>query len=152
MATQVVMKNRRNRARRGARADGFTLLELLVVLLILGLLATIATPQVLGYLGGAKTDTARIQISNISAALDLHRLDVGRYPSKEEGLVSLVRRPADAERWNGPYLRKEQGLTDPWGNPYVYVFPGAHGDYDLSSFGADGAAGGEGENQDVTSW
>ena len=134
------------------RTRGFTLIELLVVLAILGLIAVIAVPQVLNYLGRAKTDTARIEIENIGAALDLYRLDVGRYPSEDEGLEALVRRPADVENWNGRYVKKSDSLLDPWGNTYLYRYPGEHWDYDLYSLGADAAEGGEGENQDVVSW
>ena len=134
------------------RTDGFTLLELLVVLAILGMIAMIAVPQVLNYLERAKADTTRIQIESIGAALDLYRLDVGRYPSEEEGLETLVRRPVDAERWNGPYGKKSESLIDPWGNAYLYRSPGEHGKYDLYSLGADAAEGGEDENQDIVSW
>ena len=134
------------------RTDGFTLLELLVVLAILGMIALIAVPQVLNYLERAKTDTTGIQIESIGAALDLYRLDVGRYPSEEEGIETLVRRPVGVEKWNGPYVKKSESLIDPWGNAYLYRFPGEHGKYDLYSFGADAAEGGEDENQDVVSW
>jgi general secretion pathway protein G len=125
------------------------LLELLVVLAILALLAGLVAPRVIGYLGGAKTDTARMQLHNIEAALDLYRLDNGRYP---EGLDGLMTRPAAAEKWNGPYLKKGSGLSDPWGERYQYRVPGQHGEYDLYSLGADKAEGGDGENQDVKSW
>ncbi len=134
------------------RTDGFTLLELLVVLAILGMIALIAVPQVLNYLERAKTDTTRIQIESIGAALDLYRFDVGRYPSEEEGIETLVRRPVDVETWNGPYVKKSESLIDPWGNAYLYRSPGEHGKYDLYSFGADAAEGGEDENQDIVSW
>lgn len=142
----------RGPADRHRQAGGFTLLELLVVLAILGLLAVIATPQVLKYLGGAKTDSARIQVQQLGATLDLYRLDVGRYPSESEGLEALVQRPADAERWNGPYVKKREMLVDPWGTGFNYRFPGQNGEYDIWSFGADGAEGGDGEDQDVVSW
>jgi general secretion pathway protein G len=128
------------------------LLELLVVLVILGLLATIAVPQVMKYLGGAKTDTAGIQIQGLSTALDLYRLDVGHYPAQEEGLEALLEGPPDVENWNGPYVRKGDMLIDPWNNMFIYRFPGEHGEYDLVTLGADGEEGGEGENQDVVSW
>jgi general secretion pathway protein G len=131
---------------------GFTLLELLVVLAILGLLAVIAVPQVLKYLGGAKTQTARLQVQALSQSLDLFRLDVGRYPTQEEGLQALVRAPANLGQWKGPYVKKQESLIDPWGSPYHYRFPGDHAEIDLYSFGADNAEGGSGENQDVTSW
>ena len=127
-----------------ARCAGFTLIELLVTLAILALLATLATPPVLNYLASAKTDTAKIQIDNLGAALDLYRLDVGRYPTQEEGITALIERPQSAESWNGPYVKKAESLTDPWGEPYIYVIPGDHGDYDLYSLGADQVEGGEG--------
>jgi general secretion pathway protein G len=134
------------------RSAGFTLLELLVVLVILGLLAAIAAPRVMSYLGGAKTDTARIQIESLSTTLDLFRLDVGRYPTEAEGLEALLRQPPGAEGWNGPYVRREEQITDPWGRRYVYRYPGRHLDFDLYTLGADGAEGGEGENREVTNW
>jgi general secretion pathway protein G len=133
-------------------AAGFTLLELLVVLVILGLIAAFAVPQVMKYLGGAQSDAAKIQISNLSTAIDLYRLDVGRYPSQGEGLEALVARPGGIDRWNGPYVKKRQSLVDPWGKDYSYRIPGQHGDYDLFSLGADGVEGGDGDNQDLTSW
>ncbi len=132
--------------------DGFTLIELLVVLVILGLIVAFAAPQVIKYVGGAKSDSAKIQIERLSGVLDLYRLEVGRYPTQEEGLEALVERPADADAWNGPYVKKADSLTDPWGRPYIYQMPGEHGDYDMSSLGADGQEGGEGEDKDVTSW
>lgn len=131
---------------------GFTLIELLVVLVILGLLAAFVAPQVFSYLAQAKTDAANAQVQNIASILDLYRLQVGRYPSEDEGLDALLEAPPDAERWNGPYVKREDALIDPWGNQYVYEFPGEHGDYDLYSLGADGTEGGEDEDQDVTSW
>ncbi len=136
-----------NHRQPGAR--GFTLIELLVVLTILGMIAAFAAPQVFKYLGGAKSDSARIQIENLGATIDLYRLEVGSYPPTLEALVS---RPAGAERWNGPYLKKSKVPKDPWGRDFIYRFPGEHGPYDLLSLGADGVEGGEGENADVTSW
>lgn len=139
--------------RRKARADaGFTLIELLVVLVILGLLAAFAAPQVLKYLGGAKTDAAEAQVKNIAGILDLYRLEVGSYPSEADGLEALVEAPGGVERWNGPYVRQRDTLIDPWGQLYVYRMPGEHGPFDLYSLGADQAEGGDGENQDITSW
>jgi general secretion pathway protein G len=123
-----------------------------VVLVILGLLAAVATPQVMKYLSRAKTQSAALQIHNLGAALDLYRLDVGRYPSTEEGLHSLVEAPPTTTNWNGPYVKKQEMLIDPWGHPYAYRIPGEHGEYDLYSDGADNADGGQGENQDVTNW
>ncbi len=140
--------------KRGARRRqaGFTLVELLVVLIILGLIAAFAAPRVIKFVGGAKTDSARIQIERLSGVLDLYRLQVGRYPSDDESLNSLMEQPADAPNWDGPYLKKADSLIDPWGRPYLYRFPGEHGDYDLYTLGADDQEGGEGENRDLTSW
>jgi len=134
------------------RERGFILVELLVVLVILGLIAAFAAPQVIKYLGSAKTDAATIQIERLSGILDLYRLEVGRYPSTEEGLQALIERPIDAEDWNGPYLKKADALADPWGQAYLYRHPGEHGEFDLYSLGADASDGGEGEDQDVMSW
>ena len=131
---------------------GFSLIELLVVLVILGLLAGLVGPQVIKYIGGASTDTAKQQIENYSAALDLYRLEVGRYPSSDEGLQALVEAPPGVTRWNGPYLKKATVPKDPWGNDYHYQLPGDHGTFDIYSLGADNAEGGEGENQDIVSW
>lgn len=122
------------------------------MLVILGLLAAFAAPQVLSYLGQAKTDAARAQVQNIASILDLYRLNVGSYPSEEVGLDALLEPPPDAPRWNGPYVKRRDVLLDPWGQLYVYRYPGEFGDYDLYSLGADQAEGGEGEDQDVTSW
>ncbi len=146
-----VSRDKNPRGRLSATA-GFTLLELLVVLAILGMLAAFAVPQVMNYLDRARSDSAKIQVSNLSTALDLYRLDVGRYPSTGEGLVGLVTRPTAVDRWNGPYVKKEESLIDPWGEPYDYRSPGQHGAFDLFSLGADMAEGGEGENRDLTSW
>lgn len=132
--------------------SGFTLLELLVVLTLLGLFAVIATPRVLQYLSAAKSDTAQIQVEQLANALDLYRLDVGRYPTEQEGIGALVERPSSAERWNGPYVRKKEMLMDPWGEPFRYRIPGEHGEYDLFSLGADKRDGGEGEDKDLVSW
>lgn len=134
------------------KPNGFTLVELLVVLAILGLLVALAAPRVIKYLGSAKIDTARIQIEKLGGVLDLYRLELGSYPTEQEGLISLVERPAQLDGWNGPYLKNRESLTDPWGRPYEYRSPGEHGEYDLYSLGADGKEGGDGEDQDVTSW
>lgn len=134
------------------RAGGFTLIELLVVLVILGLLAGLIGPQVLRYLGSAKSDTAALQINEIEGGLDLYHLEVGRYPSTEEGLVALVSEPGNVRNWNGPYLKKKRVPQDPWGNEYRYRSPGENGKYDLYSLGADSTEGGDGENQDIVSW
>jgi general secretion pathway protein G len=131
---------------------GFTLVELLVVLVILGLIAAFAVPQVIKYLGKAKTDSANIQIERLSGILDLYNLEVGHYPTTEDGLQALLEQPVDAETWNGPYIKKADSIIDPWGRPYEYRSPGEHGAFDLFTLGKDGTAGGEGEDQDITSW
>ena len=131
------------------RQRGFTLLEILVVLAIIGLIAAIAAPQVFRSLGGAKSDSARVQIEALSTSVDLYRLEVGKLP---EDLEALIRKPSGIERWNGPYLRKNAVPKDPWGVDYHYRAPGEHADFDLYTLGADNAEGGEGENRDVTNW
>jgi len=137
-------------ARRLARADGFTLIELLVVLVIIGLLATLVAPNFIGQSEKAKPKAARAQLENMRNALDMYQLDVGRYPTTEEGLTALRQRPSSATRWSGPYLRDELPM-DPWGRPYIYRSPGeGGGNYDIQSYGADGRAGGEGNNADVS--
>ena len=134
------------------KMPGFTLIELLVVLLILGLLAGLVGPRVLKYLGGAKTDTAALQIEEFGASLDLFHLEVGRYPTTEEGLQALVEEPTGVSNWHGPYVRKNTIPLDPWGNAYPYISPGQNGDYDLFTLGRDNADGGEDEDSDVVSW
>ncbi len=128
------------------RARGFTLIELLVVLAILTLLAGLVGPRVLGQLGGAKAKTAAVQIADLDKSLELFKLDVGRYPTTQEGLQALVTKPGAVNGWNGPYL-KGGVPSDPWGNPYRYANNG--GAIEIISLGADGAAGGDGENADV---
>ena len=141
------LKNRRLKAELG-----FTLLEMLVVMGIIAMLAGLVGPQVMKQLGGAKTKTAKVQIEDLSATLDMYHLDVGKYPTTDQGLQALVERPDDANRWNGPYLRKGKVPLDPWNAEYKYTSPGEKGQFDLYSMGADGAEGGEGEDQDVVSW
>jgi general secretion pathway protein G len=125
---------------------------MLVVLAILALVATIAAPQVIGYLGKARSQTASVQIGQITSALDLFFIDNGRYPSEAEGLAALMQRPGNAPRWAGPYLKRAEGLIDPWGRAYLYRHPGAHGPYDVFSLGADANVGGSGEARDLVSW
>lgn len=129
---------------------GFTLVELLVVMVIIGLLAALVGPRLFPKLGKGKQAAAKAQIELLGQALDQYRLDTGSYPTTEQGLNALVTNPG-VEKWEGPYLKK--GLpVDPWGKPYVYQYPGSHGEYDLISYGRDGKPGGEGEDKDVTSW
>jgi len=130
---------------------GFTLVEILVVIIIIGLLAALVGPRLFGKVGMAKLKTAKAQIELFGTALDALRLDAGRYPTSEEGLKALREKPSGMENWKGPYLPKEIP-SDPWGKSYVYKSPGEHGDYDLTSYGLDGAPGGEGENEDVVNW
>lgn len=137
------MKNKRR------SQSGFTLVELMIVLFILGLLTALVAPRLMGRVGKAKQKTAQTQIHMLSTALELFYLDTGRYPTEEEGLKALSEKPGSLPDWGGPYLEKAVP-KDPWGNDYVYKIPGEKSPYDLSSYGADKAPGGEGENQDIT--
>ena len=132
--------------------NGFTLIELLVVMIIIGLLAALVGPRFIRQEEKAKVKAARAQIELLSTSLDTYRLDVGRYPTSEEGLDALLRKPGSVDKWDGPYLKKDVPL-DPWGKAYVYKSPGDHGgSFDLLSYGADGVSGGEGDNHDIASW
>ena len=145
--------NGRKPSRGGRQSEsGFSLPELLVVLVILGLIIGIAAPRVIQYVGSSRTKTAGLQIERLSGILDLYRLDVGRYPTSDEGLNALVTAPEAIKGWNGPYLKKADALKDPWGRGYRYRSPGEHGDFDLFSLGADDQQGGDGEDKDITSW
>ncbi|MAF84070.1 MAG: type II secretion system major pseudopilin GspG [Gammaproteobacteria bacterium] len=139
-----------NRSRPSSK--GFTLIELLVVLVILGLLAGLVGPQVMKHVGDSKTKAAALQIEELSAALDIYRLEVGHYPASAQGLQALVQQPENQSGWNGPYLRKRVVPKDPWSQEYHYRYPGENGDFDLYSLGADNAAGGSSENTDIVSW
>jgi general secretion pathway protein G len=130
---------------------GFTLVELIVVVIIIGLLAGLVLPQFIRQEEKAKLRTTKAQIELFGTALDTFRLDVGRYPTTDEGLQALRQKPGGLERWDGPSLRKELPL-DPWSKPYAYRSPGEHGAYDIVSYGADGTPGGDGDNRDITSW
>lgn len=134
--------------------QGFTLLELLVVMVIIGLLAGYVGPKYFAQIGKSEVKTAKAQIEALGKALDQYRLDVGRYPSTEQGLAALNTRPGNEQKWQGPYLQKAVP-NDPWGNSYHYQMPGAHGqydDYDLWSLGSDGASGGKDTAADIVSW
>ena len=131
---------------------GFTLIELMVVMIILGLLAALVVPRMFGRVGEAKQKAAYAQIQLFGTALDSFRLDVGRYPTTEEGLQALITQVSGIEEWNGPYLKKIEIPLDPWNAPYHYECPGRYGDYDIYSYGADKAEGGEKEDKDIVSW
>ncbi|BEH08665.1 MULTISPECIES: type II secretion system major pseudopilin GspG [Geobacter] len=135
---------------------GFTLIEIMVVIAILALLAALVGPRIIGRSDDAKIADAKVQIKNLETALKLYKLDTGTYPSTEQGLMALVSAPTVGTipknyRSEG-YLESKQVPKDPWGNDFVYLSPGEHGDYDLYSFGADGVKGGEGKNADIESW
>jgi general secretion pathway protein G len=137
-----------------ARARGFTLIELLIVMAIIVLLAALVGPRVFSHLGSSKVKATTAQIELIGSALDAYRLDFGRYPTTEQGLASLWQKPEkedQAAKWHGPYLKRPVE-KDSWGGLWVYKSPGSHGDYDLSSLGADGREGGSGEDADIHSW
>jgi general secretion pathway protein G len=133
------------------KQQGFTLIELLVVLAILAMLAALVVPRVFKNLDKAKVDTAKAQIAAFESALGSYRLDVGSFPTTDQGLQALRTRPVGVENWDGPYLPKDIPL-DPWKHPYVYRCPSEHGDYEIISYGADGREGGEGVDRDIVSW
>jgi general secretion pathway protein G len=135
-----------------APARGMTLIEILVVLVLIGVVMGIVGGQFIQRGEKAKRDAAKIEIGQIGQTLDLFKLEVGRYPTSQEGLQALVTAPAGVNNWNGPYWKKNTVPKDPWGNEYRYVFPGQHGAYDIVSLGADGKEGGEGADKDITSW
>jgi general secretion pathway protein G len=142
--------NEYHRNRRLVRDQGFTLIELLIVMIILGLLAALVAPKMFQKVGSSKQKAAKTQIAMLATALDTYRLDVGKYPTTDEGLAALRTNPGH-DTWDGPYLPKAIP-KDPWGQDYIYQCPGEHGDYDLYSLGADKQEGGEGEDADVNSW
>jgi general secretion pathway protein G len=136
---------------RQRRQRGFTLIELMVVLSIIAMLAALVVPRLFKNVDKSKVQTTKAQISALESALDAYRLDVGSYPTTEQGLQALRVKPTGVEHWDGPYLPKDVPL-DAWGHPYVYKTPSDHGDYEIVSYGADGLPGGEGVNGDVVSW
>jgi general secretion pathway protein G len=143
------MKNKEKQKHYGNRY-GFTLIELIVVMVILGLLAALVGPRFFGKVEKATQSAAKTEVEMLGQALDLFKLDTGRYPTTAEGLNALTANPG-IPNWDGPYLKKALPI-DPWKRPYNYQSPGTHGDYDLSSYGPDGSPGGEGENKDINSW
>lgn len=135
---------------------GFTLIEIMVVIVILAMLAAIVGPKLMGRTDDAKVTDAKVQIKNVETALKFYKLDNGVYPSTEQGLNALISKPTvgviPKSYKDGGYLESKKVPKDPWGNDYLYVSPGEHGDYDLFSYGTDGAKGGDGKNADITSW
>ena len=134
------------------KRGGFTLLELLIVMIIIGLLAALIGPKMIGRVGESRQTVAKQQIEGFSSALEMYKLDTTKYPTQEQGLEALVIQPQGITSWKGSYLKKKFIPKDPWGNNYVYTYPGEHGDYDIVSYGADGNSGGDGEDKDVASW
>ena len=133
------------------RKNGFTLLELLVVMVIIGLLVSYVGPKYFAQVGKSEIKTAKAQINALEQALDQYRLDVGHYPSTEQGLDALFIKPSNEAKWSGPYLKKAVP-TDPWGNQYMYKFPGEHADFDLMTYGNDGKQGGKDDAADIGNW
>ena len=136
----------------GRWSAGMTLIEILVVLVLIGIVTGIVAGNFIQRGEKAKRDAAKIEIGQIGQTLDLFKLEIGRYPSSQEGLQALITAPAGVSNWNGPYWKKNTVPKDPWNNEYKYVFPGQHGAYDILSYGADGREGGEGADKDITSW
>jgi len=134
-----------------ARQRGMTLIEILVVLVLIGIVLGIVGGNFIGKGEKAKADAAKIEIGQISQTLDLYKLEVGRYPTSQEGLQALISAPAGVANWNGPYWKKSTVPKDPWGNEYRYASPGSKGAYEIVSLGADGKEGGEGTNKDIVS-
>ena len=135
---------------------GFTLIELMVVIVILALLAAIVAPRLVGYTDEAKVTEAKVQIKNFETALKLYKIHNGLYPSTEQGLEALIIKPTTGvipRKWNeGGYLEKKKIPLDPWGNTYIFISPGLHGDYDIISYGQDGIRGGEDFAHHIESW
>jgi len=149
MTTPLFPKKFSSAVRMPRQPLGFTLLELLVVIVIIGLLAAYVGPKYFSQLGKSEVTATKAQIEAFEKALDTFRLDVGRYPTTEEGLAALLTQPAGMNKWNGPYLKKE-APQDPWGQPYQYRAPGSKSDFEITSYGKDGQPGGIDENADIT--
>jgi len=132
--------------------DGLTLLEVLVVLSIMAAVTLVVGPRVLKYVGKAKAETGAVQLANISSALELYFLETGQYPSSSMGLRALIEKPSGVNNWDGPYLKKANGIIDPWEREFIYRYPGNHGEFDVFSLGADNTVGGDGDNSDIKSW
>ncbi len=139
-------------SQKGKKGNGFTLIELLIVMVIIGLLAAFVVPKFIGRVGESKQITTKAQIELLSTALEMYKLDTGKYPPQGEGLKALINKSGEVNNWKGPYLKKNVIPKDPWGVEYVYKHPGEHGDYDILSYGADGNEGGTDEDADVVSW
>ncbi|TLX12218.1 type II secretion system major pseudopilin GspG [Rhizobium sp. MHM7A] len=149
--TKYIAIGNEQSADRNQATEGFTLVELLVVLAIIGLVAALVAPQVLKYLGSAKVETTKAQIKNIENAIELYYIDVGRYPTTEEGLTVLTQTPSDRSVWNGPYLKKSGVILDAWGTAYQYKSPAEDRPYEVISLGRDRKAGGQGQDADLRS-
>ena len=135
---------------RKPREAGFTLMEMLVVLVVIGLIAAVAVPQVMKLLESAKHKAARIQLETVSNSLNAYQLDIGSYPTQQQGLEVLWKPVGDMPDWSGPYVRRDHQLIDPWGRPLIYHSPGNKRAYDLISLGADGKEGGQGDDADLS--
>ncbi len=149
---RLVVRRSGSSSSSSAGVRGMTLIEILVVLTLIGIVMGIVGGNYLGQGEKAKAKAAKIEIEQISQTLDLFKLEVGRYPTTQEGLQALITAPTGVANWNGPYWKKNTLPKDPWTNEYKYSSPGQHGAYDLWSYGADGKEGGEGVNKDITNW
>jgi len=130
--------------------SGFTLMEMLVVLVLMGLIAAVAVPQVMKLMGSAKHKAAKIQLETLSQSLTNYQVDIGAYPTTQQGLAILWTNPKTMPDWNGPYVRRQQQLVDPWGHEFIYRSPGKAAPYDLITLGADGVVGGTGDDADIS--
>ena len=137
---------------RARKVSGFTLIELLIVMVIIGLLAAFIVPKLIGRVGESKQTAAKAQIELLGTAIDVYKLDTGKYPTQDSGLSALNTKSDAVKNWKGPYLAKNKVPKDPWGVNYIYKYPGEHGDYEIISYGADENEGGTGENKDIVSW